>query len=131
MIKNLAIAALALGLSTSVVYAQDSSGAGTDGAASGSTNATDAQMMPKTWSGAIGETFYSDTTAGTLREESDIKTRWSSLSSEQQTQVREDCKTFSASSGANDTAGTSTTGAASTAEGSQQMTQVCGYVGKM
>lgn len=129
MIKNLAIAALTLGLSTSVVFAQDA--AGTDGAASGSTNATDAEMMPKTWSGAISDTFWSDSTAGTMREEADMKTRWSSLSSEQQAQVREDCKTYSASSGSNDTAGTSTTGAASTTAGAQQMTQVCGYVGKM
>jgi hypothetical protein len=91
--------------------------------------------MPEVWKGAIGDTFYSDTTTMTLRSPEDAKTRWSSLNAEQQAQVRADCKEMAMSSDTDTTASTSVkpkTGADSERTGGGgDMVTVCGWVDSM
>lgn len=78
--KLLLAASLSLGLATAAV-AQTS----TDPAIGGAGN------LPMGWDGAIGDAFYSDTQAGTLRSEDEARANWDTLSSEQQAQVRSHC----------------------------------------
>jgi hypothetical protein len=50
-------------------------------------------MLPMGWEGTIAETFFSDTTTGTLKSDEEIHAGWAALSAEQQAQVRSDCET--------------------------------------
>lgn len=47
--------------------------------------------MPEGWAGAIGDTFYSDSAAGTMRTQEEITAGWAKLTPEQQAQVKADC----------------------------------------
>jgi hypothetical protein len=112
------LAAIALGLGMSTAAFAENPGKG----------------MPETWKGAIGDTFYSDSTAMTLRSQDDVKTRWSSLSAEQQAQVRADCKNLAMNTDTDTTASTSVkpkTGAESERTGGGQMVTLCGWVDSM
>jgi hypothetical protein len=75
--------------------------------------------MPSTWAGEIGDAFYSDTAAMTLRSEDELKTNWGRMTPAQQTQVREDCKTWAASP---------KTGADSERTGGEGMNKLCDWV---
>ena len=94
--KLIATAAFTLALSLSAV-AQDNNANGADNAGDDSSETTGAaDPMMQGWEGPIADTFYSDTTARTLREEADMTTRWGALSADQQSQVKSDCASMSA-----------------------------------
>lgn len=109
--KFLIAASLSLGLATGAV-AQTAPQTGTDPAAAG-TSAGTGSGLPMGWDGAIGDAFFSDTEAGTLRSEDEVRANWDTLTSEQQAQVRSHCVSV-------DTAGNATTtpGAGSDVTGS-------------
>src|SRR5690606_24935960 len=50
------------------------------------------------WTGAIGNAFFTDSAMTSLRSESEIRSNWSSLSTEQQAQVEADCNTIQTAS---------------------------------
>lgn len=141
--KIIAAVALSLGLATSAL-AQTGTGSTTGGADASGQGAADAQTaFPTGWSGPISEAFFSDTAAGTMRTEDEIRTNWGNLSAEQQAQVRTDCESHMAAHGTDSTMQTgSTTGSgdntAVTATGSEgeatggttltAMNDVCGIV---
>jgi hypothetical protein len=94
--KILAITALSLSLSGAALAQTDPAPDQTQGSAgSGGSNSDaideQAPLMPQGWKGAIADTFYTDSTAGTLRTEAEIRAGWAGLSAEQQAQVRADC----------------------------------------
>src|SRR5690606_9349902 len=63
------------------------------------TGMQDAQgAFPQTWQGPIGDAFYSDAASFTLRSQEEIAANWSTLTAEQQAQVRGDCQTFTTQS---------------------------------
>ena len=91
---------------------------GTGGTSSATGNQTAGE-----WDSTISGAFYSDSSAGTLRSESEIRTNWSSLSAEQQAQVRERCASMTAStetpgSGLNSGGAGATPGGTTSAAGS-------------
>jgi hypothetical protein len=72
------------------------------------------KALTKDWSGPIGDAFFTDDSMATLKSEDEIKSSWSSLSTEQQAQVKQDCATVSSSTASAPGAGTSTDTTAST-----------------
>ena len=78
--------------------------------------------MPKTWAGPIGDAFYSDTTAMTMRSDDEVKANWAKLTPEQQTQVHADCKLWAAAP---------KTGADSERTGGEGMSKLCDWVNAM
>jgi Spy/CpxP family protein refolding chaperone len=83
--RKVLITAVALAACVSFsAYAQDSS---TD--TGSTTNAQDAKEMM--WEGPVADTFYSDTSARTLRPDSEWSKGWSSLTDEQRAKVKSDC----------------------------------------
>lgn len=58
------------------------------------TGATAGSGLPAEWEGAVGDAFFSDVEAGTLRSEDEVRANWQDLSAEQQAQVRTDCASF-------------------------------------
>ena len=118
--KILAITALTLSL-TGAALAQ------TDGSATSGSSPGEAieDQMPAGWKGPIADTFYTDSTAGTMRTEEEIRTGWATLSAEQQAQVKTDC----AATLANNTAesNSNTTESAS----GPNMSQLCTIVNSM
>lgn len=94
--KLIATAALTLALSLPAI-AQDNNATGAGNAGDDSSETTGAtDPMPQGWEGPIADTFYSDMSARTLREEADMATRWTALSAGQQAQVKSDCAGMSA-----------------------------------
>ena len=86
--KIILAAALSLGLGGAALAQTDSSGNASKNASAG-----DMGSMPSEWEGAIGDAFYSDTTAGTLRSHEEVSSNWSNLTAEQQARVRDRCAT--------------------------------------
>jgi hypothetical protein len=78
--------------------------------------------MPKSWAGPIGDAFYSDTGAMTMRSEDEIKANWAKMTPEQQAQAHEDCKVWAASP---------KTGGDSERTGGEGMSKVCDWVNAM
>ena len=108
--KFLIAASLSLGLATGAV-AQTAPQTGTDPAAAG-TGASTSSGLPMGWDGAIGDAFFSDQEAGTLRSETEVRSNWDTLTSDQQARVRSHCVSV-------DTASSATTpGASSEVTGS-------------
>jgi hypothetical protein len=121
--KKIIVSALAigLGLSTAAIAQTTSS----------TTSPRMEDMMPQNWMGSIGDAFYTDNTWTTLRAEPEIKTRWETLSAEQQAMVKDDCTKIGATNPGMtsdpDTLQPSTNGSVSgSAQGSLQ--QVCAWV---
>lgn len=82
--KLLIAAALSLGLGTSFAMAQNDI-IQPDAAPGTQTG------LPTGWDGAIGDAFFADPAAGTLRTEDEIRANWEGLSADQQAQVRMNC----------------------------------------
>lgn len=128
MIRKLLIAsALTLGFGAATAIAQTAPTQPETGAAAPSAEAG----MPMGWEGPIGDAFFSDPAAGTLRGEAEIRANWEGLSDEQKAEVRSHCVTV-------DTAGTQTddsvTTGSVTPDGDTHMAavqQVCGMVGSL
>lgn len=80
--------AVLLGLGTGIAMAQTNT-AQPDAAPAPGMDST----LPSGWSGAIGDAFFSDPAAGTLRSEDEVRANWEGLSDEQQAQVRAECTT--------------------------------------
>jgi hypothetical protein len=72
------------------------------------------KALTSDWSGPIADAFFTDDSKATLKSEDEIKSSWSSLSTEQQAQVKQDCATVSSSTASAPGAGTSTDTTAST-----------------
>lgn len=135
--KLLLAVALSLGMGSGLALAQSDTSGATLGATADVT--TDAQL-PTGWEGPIGDAFFSDTDAGTLRSEDEVRANFDALTVEQQAQVRSHCETYdtaSAETGASmsattetETDDTLTTG--STTDGSMMLTasieQICGWI---
>lgn len=114
--KFLIAASLSLGLATGAV-AQTAPQTGTDPAAAGSSSG-----LPMGWDGAIGDAFFSDTEAGTLRSEGEVRANWDTLTSEQQARVRSHCASVDTASNVTTTPGansdvTGSTGATGSTSG--------------
>lgn len=86
--RFLIAAVLSFGLGTGVAMAQTNT-TQPDAAPAPGMDST----LPSGWSGAIGEAFFTDPAAGTLRSEDEVRTNWEGLSEEQQAQVRAECTT--------------------------------------
>lgn len=117
--KFLIAASLSLGLATGAV-AQTAPQTGTDPAAAGTSTSTGTGSgLPMGWDGAIGDAFFSDTEAGTLRSEGEVRANWDTLSSEQQAQVRSHCASVDTASNVSTTpgAGSDVTGSTGSAGG--------------
>ena len=120
--KILAITALTLSLTGAALAQTQTDGSATSGASPG--EAIEDQM-PAGWTGPIADTFYTDSTAGTLRTEDEIRTGWATLSAEQQTQVKADCKTALDNNTAESNSNTAESASGPT------MSQLCTMVGTM
>lgn len=123
--KLLIAATLAFGFGTAAAMAQSTPAQPETGAAGPTVEGT----LPMGWEGPIGDAFFSDSAAGTLRSEAEIRANWEGLTAEQQAQVRTDCATF-------DTARTQpddkmTTGSVTTGDRTDMaaVEQVCDMVG--
>jgi hypothetical protein len=131
MTRKLLIAtALTLGFGAATAMAQTTTPAQPEtGAASPGMQNT----LPSGWEGAIGDAFFTDTAAGTLRSEGEIRANWEGLNDDQQAQVRSDCSTV-ASAGAQ-TDDDLTTGSVTPDEGGTTnmaaLEQICDVVGAM
>ena len=101
--KFLIAASLSLGLATGAV-AQTAPQTGTDPAAAG-TGASTSSGLPMGWDGAIGDAFFSDQEAGTLRSETEVRSNWDTLTSDQQARVRSHCASVDTASSATITPG--------------------------
>jgi hypothetical protein len=117
MYRLIAASMLTLALGTSAIA--QSSTTDTTGPAAGTS--TDPMMMTEAdktltndWSGPIADAFFTDASKTTLKSQDEIKSSWSSLSTEQQAQVKQDCATVSSSTAAAPGTGTSTDTTAST-----------------
>lgn len=91
-------------------WAQTGTGTGGVGAGNGAGAANSSGMRngaPAEWQGTLGDAFYSDFSAGTLRSQDEIRSNWGNLSPENQAMVREHCATMDTASA---TGGTSTMG---------------------
>jgi hypothetical protein len=127
--KLLIAAALSLGLGSGLALAQSDT---TDSAA-GAAPSMDTQL-PAGWEGAIGDAFFSDTDAGTLRTEAEVKSGFEGLTPEQQAQVRAHCDTYdTAAADTMDTTDDSLTTGSTTDDPmlSASLEQVCDWVGSM
>lgn len=118
--KFLIAASLSLGLATGAV-AQTAPQTGTDPAAAGSSTST-SSGLPMGWDGAIGDAFFSDQEAGTLRSEQEVRANWDTLTSDQQARVRSHCASVDTASNATTTPGansdvTGSTGATGSTSG--------------
>ena len=129
MIRKLVIAsALTFGFGAATAIAQTTPAQPETGAAGPSTQET----LPMGWDGAIGDAFFTDAAAGTLRSEAEIRTNWDGLTDAQQAQVRADCANVdTAASGTDDnmTTGSITPDGEGAVMASVQ--HVCGMVGAM
>lgn len=105
--KFLALTALTVSLSATTALAQTAQPGG--GAPGGG--------APAEWDGAIGSAFYSDTTAGTLRTDAELRTNWSTLSEDDQMVVRNYCARFGMGSAADQAQRTEQMGDAGAAAG--------------
>ena len=124
-----AVTALSLVLGTAALAQSSStgttSGSGTSApGTAGSGSSTSGSGMPSGWSGAIGDAFFTESSGSTLRSNDEIRSRWSSLSSEQQAQVRSDCQGL-----ASNTAGTGSTSGTSTGSSSSAANNTTGSSG--
>jgi hypothetical protein len=92
--KTRLIAALAFSLVVGTAAFAQTNGGGTTQSGSGAAGGgPDSETgMPESWKGNIGNTFFSDSSGSTMRSESEWNSGWSSLSAEQQAQVRSDCE---------------------------------------
>jgi len=61
------------------------------GGALAQTTSSTTVVMPESWNGPIGDAFFVDTTAGTLRPEAEVRTNFAALTAEQQAAIRLDC----------------------------------------
>ena len=123
MYRLIAASMLTLALGTSAIAQSsttDTTG-GTSGATTATPGATDTMMMTEAdkaltgdWSGLVADAFFTEDSKATLKSQDEIKSSWSSLSTEQQAQVKEDCATVSSSTASAPGAGTSTDTTAST-----------------
>lgn len=115
------VAALALSLGLSTAAFAQTSGTDTTTGSGGETSgaATSTMTLPSGWEGAIGDAFFSDSAAGTLRSEEEIRSNWGSLSADQQAQVRTECESRMAAAGTDTQVqtGSTTTGSATTGSG--------------
>lgn len=115
--KFLIAASLSLGLATGAV-AQTAPQTGTDPAAAGTSTST-SSGLPMGWDGAIGDAFFSDPQTGTLRPETEVRSNWDTLTSDQQARVRSHCASVDTASSATTTpgAGSDVTGSTGSAGG--------------
>ncbi|QGZ34616.1 hypothetical protein [Stappia indica] len=113
--KFLIAASLSLGLATGAV-AQTAPQTGTDPAAAGTSTSSG---LPMGWDGAIGDAFFSDPQTGTLRPETEVRSNWDTLTSDQQARVRSHCASVDTASSATTTpgAGSDVTGSTGSAGG--------------
>ena len=122
-------ATVALVALTSTAMAQTSSGTGTS-----SDNDSGTMAIPGTWSGTIGEAFYTDATGSALRPKEEALANFTKLTPEQQAQVQSDCKNMTA--GAVDTGTTASTETGTAAQSGSNAsdasmataTQVCDWL---
>jgi len=142
--KLLAATALSLALGTAIAAAQTTT---TQPEAGASADVAAAAELPSGWDGAIGDAFFADAGAGTLRSEDEIRANWEKLTEEQKAQVRSHCDTVDTAAAPATTekpAGDTTAGAetdgdkmttSSTTPGAEMHTaaigQVCGWVDSM
>jgi hypothetical protein len=126
--KTTIIAALALAAGLAgTAFAQTEAPMGGATGENGEDAAINRPGMPEGWQGSIADTFFLDTSAMRLREENEMRTRWSQLTPEQQARVREDCRSLET------TASTRTgpkVGAESERTGGEGITEACDFVGK-
>lgn len=121
--KFLIAASLSLGLATGAVAqtsTQTAPQTGTDPAAAGtSTSTSTSSGLPMGWDGAIGDAFFSDPQTGTLRPETEVRSNWDTLTSDQQARVRSHCASVDTASSATTTpgAGSDVTGSTGSAGG--------------
>src|SRR5690606_27014712 len=69
----------------------------------------DQGAFPKTWEGAIGDAFYSDTGNFTLRSADEMRANWSKLTADQQASVKSECDVVTQSASGTDNMQTSST----------------------
>jgi predicted Fe-S protein YdhL (DUF1289 family) len=94
---------------------------------------------PAGWQGPIGDAFYSDMEAGTLRSQEEMTANWANLTTEQQTQVKTDCDAMAAGpqteTKTGDVATAETTDdnptASTNSMAANSMSDICGMVGSM
>lgn len=94
--KLLLAATLSLGLGTGIALAQ--SDTTTDSTLGATPDATVGSGLPAGWDGAIGDAFFSDTDAGVLRSEDEIRANFNTLTETQQAEVRDHCQTYDTAS---------------------------------
>ncbi|MER9401520.1 hypothetical protein NKI46_25750 [Mesorhizobium sp. M0615] len=115
--KILTATAISLCLATAA-FAQSSgtsSGTnGTSGSSAGSsmssTSGSGQSGIPSGWDSKLSGSFFRDANSGRLLSQDEIRKNWSSLSSEQQAQVRSDCSRMTASNGTGSGTMTGTSG---------------------
>lgn len=110
-------------------------------------------IIGSNWSDSLGAAMFSDSTRMTVRSPADLRTQWTTLSTEDRDMLRRDCAAYSADSdnktagaasgGLSDTDGTAnsnaitnsggTTAAAGTMPGAtrEQMKEICATVGSL
>jgi hypothetical protein len=122
MYRLIAASMLTLALGTSAIAQSSTTGTSdTSGATTATPGATDTMMMTEAdkeltsdWSGPIADAFFADASKTELKSQDEIRSSWSSLSTEQQAQVKQDCATVSSATASAPGTGTSTDTTAST-----------------
>lgn len=117
-------AIMSLGLGTGLAMAQTSTTQPDTQAAPGAQS-----DLPMGWEGAIGDAFFSDPAAGTLRTEDEARANWSGLTAEQQAQVRTQCENMDTAGAATDDQLTTSSVTPGTHMASIQ--RICDWVGDM
>jgi len=98
---------------------------------SSGTAETQDHALPRTWEGDINNAFFTDPEAQTLRPENEVRKNWSSLTAQQQAQVRMDCQSQGMPSSSSTSSTTSTDETQPPRESGQSVQQVCDMVNGM
>jgi predicted Fe-S protein YdhL (DUF1289 family) len=129
MIRKLLIAStLTLGFGVAAAMAQTAPVQPETGAAGPAPQGS----LPSSWAGPIGDAFFSDSAAGTLRGEAEIRANWEGLTDEQKAEVRAECVTVDTARSQTDN-DDMTTGSVTPDDGAQMaaVEKVCDMVGAM
>lgn len=104
--KILTATAISLCLATAALAQSSGTSSGTNGTSGSSagssmssTSGSGQSGIPSGWDSKLSGSFFSDANSGRLLSQDEIRKNWSSLSSEQQAQVRSDCSRMTASNG--------------------------------
>ena len=104
---------------------------GTTGTTDSGTAEIQDHALPRTWEGDINNAFFADPEAQTLRPENEVRKNWSSLTAQQQAQVRIDCQSQDMPSSSSSSSTTSTDETQPPRESGQPVRQVCDMIDGM